>query len=160
MFNLADQMQAGLKANLPEAVATEMKTYLLNAENNLRALEKMGNEVLRQEVQIKEMTRELEVRGALDKQQEKVSEGEKKIAARALELDRKEAEIRAHISEAELIGIKDTMAMFLKVPEIRTSIQRTVGIPVAAGISTNGSYPAQPYVSMTPESETVTQTNV
>lgn len=141
MTTLSQSVQDAIQAGLPGMVAGELKTFISNAERTAKDLESSRNTITAQERDIANYRREVEKHDALDVRQRDLDKQLAEINAKELALIRSEAALEGAIAKAELSGVKDTMAHFLRNTTVRETVSSSIMKPVdgvAPGQSSNG----------------------
>lgn len=155
-MSLSQAMQDAIRANLPGQVADEMRAFIEKAQTTelelvatKSRLQAVGDQLTAKEA-ILSQHQEVAVREAA------VDKRGKELAAKELELIKKEAAIEAAVAKAELSGVKTSMTAFLANVTIRRNVVESNQAVVQQPI--NGGYQPPPMTMPLTSSNVTTET--
>lgn len=157
MTTLSQAVQEAIQKDLPGIAANELSTFIKNAENTARELERARSEVSAKADRIERMEATLAVHVELAKREQEVTKREDDIIAKDLALSKREAQLDAKIAQAELGGVKETMNAFLRNVTVRQTIIADVSKPVdgVPGSQYNSGGPG--FLARSPNPDTTTK---
>ena len=138
---LSNDIQTKLKeviqSNLPAYVGEELQEFIKNANAAQAKIAKLEAAAVESSHKIKTLEAELREHTSMAYKLKAQAQQLEAIAAEQAgnrqliqDLETYKGRHEAKVALAELQGVKDTMAMFLKVPVVRTSVQGSIPVAV------------------------------
>jgi hypothetical protein len=138
MTALSESVQKAIKDGLPGMVAGELSDFITQAERTARALEEAKQRIKTLEETNEQQREALNKHAAYEVRERELA----KIAAEQRETEltllRREAQLDAKIAQAELAGVKDTQAAFLRNVTVRQTVISDASKSVAGSAGGNG----------------------
>lgn len=130
MITLSKAVQEAIAAGLPGMVANELKDFIVKAEKDAVALQRLTEQLTDRERTITELRGQLEKHRSLEEREVEIAKSAAANQEKELTLLKREAFIEAKIAQAELSGVKDTMTQFLRNTTVRQTVIADVSKPV------------------------------
>lgn len=138
MFEMNDAIRTAITNNLPAAVAGELATFIKQAESTAQQLVSLREESKRQVITIEQLREQVRAQADLDAREAALASGRANLTEQELALTSREAANQAVVATAAMNAMRETMGMFLKLPQVRTQILAEVGVPVSGAPGGNG----------------------
>ena len=122
MSALTQAVQDAIAKDLPGFAAGELKKFIEGAERTEQELTRTKSALDADRNEIAKLRSKLDAHVEIDARQRSLEALTKKLTEQELALLKREAELVAKIATAELNGVKDTMAQFLRNPVVRTTV--------------------------------------
>lgn len=158
MFELNQAVRDAISNNLPAAVGAELATVLKQAETDRQLVERLRGDLEESKQRERNLGARLLSQGKLAEEHKALSDGEAALMVRELAVLRKEASMTAAVATANSDAVLHVVGMFLKVPQVRTSVLSEVAVPVTGAPGGNGQPGYAGMVLQAKEAHTTTQT--
>ena len=133
-MTLNQDIEKLIAENLPLIAATSLQDFIVQAKADKIRLDKAETEMQLANEQIEDYRKKTatveQTRRIMDKQIETNEAKEKQLAIIESNLVLLSHKLTADIAMAELKGVKETMAQFLRNPVVRTTVMENVAVPV------------------------------
>lgn len=140
MSNVMEEIKLSIAKNMPGMVGDELKRLLADGEASKEALVHTRTQLAAANDKVAALQAKLSQHADLDIRQKALDEQQQKLQDTELSLLKREAQISANITVAELSGVKYAMTAFLQNQTIRTKVQESVHVPLDGHPGGNGMY--------------------